>query len=45
MSHTKFQVSETSGSEAEDLEYFLHISMVLTWDPWPGTILDPGTFI
>ena len=45
MLHTKFQASEPSGSEEEDLfSIFLCISMIEPRTPWRKTILNPGPF-
>ena len=44
MLHTKFQTTELTGSEEEDL--FLNISLRFKpRTPWRWIILDPGTFI
>ena len=46
MLHTKFQASEPSGSDEED--FLMHFNAFLLFKPrtpWPGAILEPGTFI
>ena len=42
MLDTKFQASESSGSEEQDFLIFLWFERR---SPWPGAILDPGIFV
>ena len=43
--HAKFHASEASGSEEEDVNIFLCISLLQTKDTLEKSILDPGTTI
>ena len=45
MLQTKFHTSEPSGSEDEDFEIFFYVCLRFEPRiPWPGAILDPGTY-
>ena len=46
MLHTKIQAPESSGSEEEDFLIYLYPFLWFeSRTPWPGAILDPGTFV
>ena len=49
MLRTKCQAAEPSGSEEEDFIFlsvhFYGSSLAPPPPPWPGAILDPGTFV